>query len=65
MVDVRLFDRDNMHWIAVSATGTGAARARPRRSTAKPGRWIYAVPAYKATVLKTKLADLLEPAKGS
>jgi hypothetical protein len=64
-VDVRLFDRDNMHWIAVSAAGTGAAEAEAKEIDGKVGRWIYAVPAYKATALKTRLADLLEPAKGS
>jgi len=64
-VDVRLFDRDNMHWIAVSATGTGAAEAEAREIDGKVGRWIYAVPSYKATALKTKPADVLEPAKGS
>jgi hypothetical protein len=64
-VDVRLFDRDNMHWIAVSATGTGAADAEAKEIDGKAGRWIYAVPSYKAAALKTKLSDLLEPAKGS
>jgi hypothetical protein len=64
-VDVRLFDRDDMHWIAVSATGTGAAVAEAKEIDGKVGRWIYAVPSYKAIALKTKLADLLEPAKGS
>ena len=28
-------------------------------------RWAYEIPAYKANLLKTKLADLIEPAKGS
>ncbi len=64
-VDVRLFDRDSMHWIAVSATGTGSAEAEAKEIGGKVGRWIYAVPSYKATALKTKLSDLLEPAKGS
>ena len=64
-VDVRLFDRDDLHWIAVSAVGTGAAEAEAKEIEAKVGRWAYAVPSYKATALKTKLADLLEPAKGS
>jgi hypothetical protein len=64
-VDVRLFDRDNMQWITVSATGTGAAEAEAKEIESKVGRWIYAIPSYKATALKTKLADLLEPAKGS
>jgi len=64
-VDVRLFDRDNMHWIAVSATGAGSTEAEAKEIGGKVGRWIYAVPSYKATALKTKLSDLLEPAKGS
>jgi hypothetical protein len=64
-VDVRLFDRDSMHWIAVSTTGTGSAEAEAKEIGGKVGRWIYAVPSYKATALKTKLSDLLEPAKGS
>jgi hypothetical protein len=64
-VDVRLFDRDSMHWIAVSATGTGSAEAEAKEIGGKVGRWIYAVPSYKATALKTKLSDLLEAAKGS
>jgi hypothetical protein len=64
-VNVRLFDRDNMHWIAVSATGTGSAEAEAKEIEGKAGRWIYAVPSYKAAALKTKLSDLLEPAKGS
>jgi hypothetical protein len=64
-VDVRLFDHDSMHWIAVSATGTGSAEAEAKEIGGKVGRWIYAVPSYKATALKTKLSDLLEPAKGS
>jgi Domain of unknown function (DUF4340) len=64
-VNVRLFDRDNLHWIAVSATGAGSAEAEAKEIDGKVERWIYAVPSYKATALKTKLADLLEPAKGS
>jgi Domain of unknown function (DUF4340) len=64
-VDVRLFDRDDMHWIAVSATGTGSAEAEAKEIDGKVGHWIYAVPSYKAAALKTKLSDLLEPAKGS
>ncbi len=64
-VDVRLFDRDNLHWIKVSAVGTGAAEGEAREIDAKAGGWTYAVPSYKATALKTKLSDLLEPAKGS
>jgi hypothetical protein len=27
--------------------------------------WSYAIPSYKAAMVKTKLADLVEPKKGS
>jgi len=64
-VDVRLLDRDDMHWIAVSAAGTGATEAEAKEIAGKVSRWTYAIPSYKATQLKMKLSDLLEPAKGS
>ena len=62
---MRLFDNDNLHWIVVSAAGAGTAEAEAKEIEGKVGRWAYAVPSYKTTALKTKLADLLEPAKGS
>jgi Domain of unknown function (DUF4340) len=64
-VDVRLFDRDDAHWVAVSAAGSGAAEAEAKELADKTSRWTYAIPSYKATQLKMKLSDLLEPAKGS
>jgi len=64
-VDVRLLDKDDMHWVALSATGSGAAEAEAKAINDKASRWTYAVPSYKATQLKMKLADMLEPAKGS
>jgi uncharacterized protein DUF4340 len=64
-VDLRLIERDDKNWIAVSATGSGAAEADAKQIDDRLSRWTYAVPTYKAKLLKTKLADLLEPAKGS
>jgi hypothetical protein len=64
-VDVRLLERDNTNWIAVSATGTGTAAAEAKKIDERVLRWTYAISSYKAGLLKTKLADLLEPAKGS
>jgi hypothetical protein len=64
-VDVRLLDKDDMHWVALSAAGTGAAEAEAKAIDDKVSRWTYAVPSYKATQLKMKLSDMLEPAKGS
>ena len=64
-VDVRLLDKDDMHWVALSATGSGAAEAEAKAINDKASHWTYAVPSYKATQLKMKLADMLAPAKGS
>src|SRR5271155_167132 len=64
-VDLRLMERDKSNWIAISATGSGPAEAEAKKIDDKVSHWTYAIPAYKASLLKTKLADLVEPAKGS
>jgi hypothetical protein len=64
-VDLRLMERDKADWIAVSAAGSGPAEANAKKIEGKVSLWTYAIPAYKANLLKTKLADLIEPAKGS
>jgi len=64
-VDVRLLDKDDTHWVALSASGSGAAEGEAKAINDKAQHWTYAIPSYKATQLKMKLADLLEPAKGS
>jgi hypothetical protein len=64
-VDLRLIERDKTNWIAMSATGSGSAEAAAKKIEDKISRWTYAIPAYKANLLKTKLADLVEPPKGS
>jgi hypothetical protein len=64
-VDLRLLDRDTTHWVAMSAAGSGTAEAEAKEIDGKLSRWTYAIPSYKATALKTKLSDLLDPAKGS
>jgi hypothetical protein len=66
-VDVRLIDHDNTNWVALSASGSGSveAEAKAKKIDEKVSGWSYAIPAYKANLIKTKLADLLEPAKGS
>jgi Domain of unknown function (DUF4340) len=65
MVDLRLIERDKSDWIAISATGSGSAEAEAKKIDDKASRWTYAIPGYKANLLKTKLADLVEPPKGS
>jgi hypothetical protein len=64
-VDVRLLERDKTNWIAISAAGSGAAEAEAKKLGEKVARWTYAIPGYKANLLRTKLIELLEPAKGS
>jgi hypothetical protein len=64
-VDVRLVERDKTNWIAISAAGSATAEPEAKKLTEKVARWTYAIPEYKANLLRTKLADLLEPAKGS
>jgi hypothetical protein len=63
-VNVRLLDKDDMHWVELSAVGSGATETEAKAIGDKTSRWTYAIPSYKATQLKMKLADLLEPAKG-
>ena len=62
-IDLRLVERGKTDWIAVSAAGSGkeAAEAKAIERRVKP--WIYAIPSYKADLLKTTLASLLAPAK--
>jgi Domain of unknown function (DUF4340) len=64
-VDLRLMERDKTNWVAMSASGSGSAEADAKKIEDKVSHWTYAIPAYKANLLKTKLADLVEPAKGS
>ena len=65
-VDVRLVERDKTNWVAISAAGSGApAEAEAKKIEDKVRRWTYAIPKYKADLLKTKLADLIEPPKAS
>jgi hypothetical protein len=64
-VDLRLIERDKSNWIAIYATGSGSAEAEAKKIENKVSHWTYAIPAYKANLLKTKLADLVEPPKGS
>ncbi len=64
-VDLRLMERDNSNWVAISATGSGSTESEAKKIEDKVSHWTYAIPAYKANLLKTKLADLIEPPKGS
>ena len=64
-VDLKLFQHDNKDWIALTATGSGKAASEAKKITDRVSHWVYAIPGYKAKMMETKLADLLEPPKGS
>jgi Domain of unknown function (DUF4340) len=64
-VNVKLFQHDSKNWLAVTATGAGKAADEAKKIDARVSRWVYAIPSYKAKMIETRLADLLEPPKGS
>jgi hypothetical protein len=59
-IELRLLEHDKADWIAISAAGSGAAEADAKKLDDKASRWTYEIPAYKANLLKTKLADLID-----
>jgi Domain of unknown function (DUF4340) len=66
VVNLRLFERDKTNWVAIDAAGSGTVEAESKQINDKVARWIYAIPLFKANMLRTKIADLIEPpAKGS
>jgi hypothetical protein len=62
-VKLRLFTRDRRDWLILDAAGNGAAAKDAAGLNARLARWVYAVPAERARLLRTRLADLV--AKGS
>ena len=64
-VTLRLFAHDNGDWVAIEASGSGAAEADREAINARLAAWSYAIPAGRAKLLRTKIGDLVEPPKGS
>jgi hypothetical protein len=64
-VDLRLYARDNADWLAIAASGKDAAEAEAKAINSRVAAWSYAVTPDRAKLLRTRLADLVEPAKGS
>jgi hypothetical protein len=64
-VTLSLTQKDGIDWAVIAASGEGAAAAHATELNAKLTPWVFALATYKAKALTTKLADLLEPAKGS
>jgi len=64
-VDLRLFARDNADWLAIAASGKDAAETEAKTINSRVAAWCYAITPDRAKLLRTRLADLVEPAKGS
>jgi hypothetical protein len=64
-IDVRVVSKDDKDWLAITASGQDAAEAEAKAINAKVGGWSYAVTPDRAKLLRTRLADLVEPPKGS
>ena len=64
-VDLRLYARDNADWLAIAASGKDAAEAEAKAINSRVAAWSYAITPDRAKLLRTRLADLVEPAKGS
>lgn len=62
-VTVWLFSHDGADWITLEAIGSGAAEADAKAMDARVANWTYKIPAGRAKVLRTRLADLVEPPK--
>jgi Domain of unknown function (DUF4340) len=63
-IRMRLFRHDGADWVAVAASGTGAVAAESSAINGKVARWAYEIPAARAKLLRTRLDDVTEPAKG-
>ncbi|MGE5269748.1 MAG: DUF4340 domain-containing protein [Thiohalocapsa sp.] len=64
-VTARLFSLGKVDWVALRASSDEAAEAAAAALNARLGRWVYAIPAARAQLLRTTLGDLLAPAGGS
>jgi hypothetical protein len=64
-IAVQLTPRDNVYWTTLTITGTGSAESEAKSLAANIGRWAFALPADRAALMRTRLSDLVLPAKGS
>jgi hypothetical protein len=64
-VRLRLFAHDKTDWVAIDSSGSGAAETDSKALNAALAQWSYAIPAARAKLLRTRLADLVAPPKGS
>lgn len=64
-VTIDFVEKNGATWARFSATGTGSAEKTAADLNVRWSGWAYKLPAYQASLLKTNLAELVEPAKGS
>ena len=64
-IKLALVDQDGKAWAKIEASGTGEAEKAAAELNARLSPWAYALPDYKAKALRTKLADVVAPPKGS
>jgi hypothetical protein len=64
-ITARVFAKHNVDWLALSASGGGKTEAEAKAVNARLARWSFVIPADRAKMLRTRLGDLVEPAKGS
>lgn len=61
VVGLRLSPPDQGNWVAIEVTGFGGHEAEARELSDRLSHWSFAIPAERAKLLRTTLADLLEP----
>jgi hypothetical protein len=59
------FDKDGATWVKLAASGNDKAADEAKDLADRTTPWVYGIFAYKAKPMQTKLADLVEPPKGS
>jgi hypothetical protein len=64
-ITAETFDKDGISWLRLKASGSDKAADEAAAINARTASWAYAVFPYKSNAMKTKLADLVEAAKGS
>jgi hypothetical protein len=65
VLKLALADKDGKSWVHVEASGSGASEKSAQALNARLQPWVFAIPDYKAKLLRTKLADVTAPPKPS
>jgi hypothetical protein len=61
VVGLRLSPPEAGNWLAIDATGSGTGEEEAKTLSARLAHWSFAIPAERAKLLRTTLADLLLP----